>query len=284
MSKSGKVFLVGAGPGDPKLLTIRALEVLKDADVVMFDRLVSPEILGLIPAQAQKLDVGKIPHCNRLTQEEINHMMVREAKAGRNVVRLKGGDPLFFSRGFEEIEVLRAEDIEFEIVPGISSAIGVPSFAGIPLTHRRHSSSVAIVTGHEDKQKIRSSVDWKNLASSVDTIVVLMGVGRSQEIAELLIEGGLINSTPVAIIERGTRLDQKIDYSTLGELANGDLKSLIKSPSVIVIGDVVRLGRKLFSPTTPVMGANGSNAGELDISRARVDQMPVSWCMAAEFS
>ncbi|MDG6994689.1 MAG: uroporphyrinogen-III C-methyltransferase [Nitrososphaerota archaeon] len=288
MSQRGKVSLVGAGPGDPKLLTIGALEVLKRADVVMFDRLVSPEILRLVPTEARKVDVGKVPHCAEggLTQEQINCMMIREAKAGRNVVRLKGGDPLLFSRGFEEIETLKAEDIDFEIVPGISSAIGVPSFVGIPLTHRRYSSSIAIVTGHEDKQKIRKSVNWKKLASSVDTIVVLMGVGRSQEIAELLIEGGLVNSTPIAVIERGTTLDQKIDYSTLDELAKGDLRSLMKSPSVIVIGKVVSLARKLFSSPTPLLrrAADAPNATKSEIASAPADQIPITWCLAAEFS
>lgn len=273
------MFLVGAGPGDPKLLTIRAMEVLADADLILHDRLVSPEILDFIPARATKVDVGKSPNSDQgTTQEEINQIMVREARSGKNVVRLKGGDPLFFSRGYEEMEILSAEGIEFEIVPGISSAIGVPSYAGLPLTHRGHSSSVAIITGYEDPSKRGENIDWKKLASSIDTIVVLMGVRRLDEISKELIDGGLSPLTPIAIIESGTTRHQRINFSTLDDCAKRRLSGLNKAPAIIVIGEVVGIGKRYCTPM--IIGS----LAKAPSSEAQSDQISVSWCMAAEFS
>ncbi|HYV99853.1 MAG TPA: uroporphyrinogen-III C-methyltransferase, partial [Candidatus Acidoferrum sp.] len=183
----GKIYFVGAGPGDPKLLTIRAFELLHTADVVIYDRLVSQEILNLIPKSVEKIYVGKLPQCKGgICQTEINTLLIEHARSGKLVVRLKGGDPFIFSRGGEEAEELMKEKLRFEIVPGVSSALAGPASAGIPLTHRGYSSSVAIVTGHEDPSKICSKVDWAKLASAVDTIVILMGVGRLKQIAEEL--------------------------------------------------------------------------------------------------
>ena len=271
------MFLVGAGPGDPKLLTLRSVEVIRIAEVVMYDRLVSKEILDLVPTRAKKIDVGKSPHMGGTTQDEINQVMVREAREGKNVVRLKGGDPLLFSRGFEEMEILKAEGLEFEIIPGISSAIGVATYAGLPLTHRRYSSSVAIVTGHEDTSKTGDRVNWKRLASSVDTIVVLMGASRLREICKELIDSGLASPTPVAIIEAGTTKDQRISFSTLDECTAGTLTVSIKPPSIIVIGQVVGIAKdsQMWESDVRVLDRPPTSTEA---------QLVASWCMAAEFS
>jgi uroporphyrinogen III methyltransferase/synthase len=236
---------VGAGPGDPKLLTIRALELIREADLIVFDRLITESILKLIPERVQKIYVGKAPHGKGITQNEINRILIDEAKLGKNVVRLKGGDPLLFSRGGEEAEALRKADIDFEIVPGISSALGVPAYSGISLTHREFSSSIAIVTGHEDPSRRGRRVNWSKLASSVDTIVILMGVENLRKIAEELIAGGLGSSTPVAAIEWGTTKKQKTLLFNLEEAYLGRVKDLIASPSVIVIGEVANFAKSL---------------------------------------
>jgi uroporphyrin-III C-methyltransferase len=274
----GKVYLVGAGPGNPKLLTIRALEVFKVVDVVLYDRLVSQEILELIPSSVRRIDVGKASHGATVSQDEINRTMVLEANNGNNVLRLKGGDPMLFSRGGEEIEVLNGEKISFEVVPGISSVTGLASFIGLPLTHRRISSSVAFVTGHEDPSKSEPRVDFERLASAVDTLVVLMGVERLQQISERLVRGGAPLSKPIAIIESGTTSEQKVSFSSLGEILDGDLKDEIKSPALIIIGEVVRSARE------------ASELGRVDLftDRERLLQEELlqsqTWCAAAEFT
>jgi uroporphyrin-III C-methyltransferase len=248
----GKVYLVGAGPGDPKLLTLKALEVLQNADVVMYDRLISEGVLRLIPEKAEKIYVGKSPGKHALTQDEINELMIREAMKGKTVVRLKNGDPFIFSRGGEEAEALASMNIEFEVVPGVSSAFAVPAYAGIPLTHRQYSSSVAVVTGSQALDAPKK-INWGKLAGAVDTIVVLMGLRHLREIAGQLIDGGLNPDTPVAIIEWGTTEYQRTLIGRLSTIADVAEKAAFKPPSVIVIGEVVNLGRRLSWFKKPII-------------------------------
>lgn len=240
----GKVYLVGAGPGDPKLLTLRALEVLQVADVVIYDRLVSDDVLRFIPERAEKIYAGKAPGRHALTQEDINDLMIKAAMEGKTVVRLKGGDPFIFGRGGEEAEALASKGIKFEVVPGISSALAAPAYAGIPLTHRAYASSVAIVTGSQAAEASRR-VNWERLAGAVDTIVVLMGLRSLRYIAERLTSGGLSPDTPVAVIERGTTEDQKTIIGRLATIADDVERAVFKPPSVVVIGEVADLGRRL---------------------------------------
>jgi uroporphyrin-III C-methyltransferase len=240
----GKVFLVGAGPGDQKLLTIKAFELLKEADVVIYDRLVSQSILKLVPKTAEKIYVGKSSKKHELTQDKITELLIKKALEGKKVVRLKGGDPFLFGRGGEEAEALAEQGIAFEVVPGVTSAIAAPAYAGIPLTHRDYASSVAIVTGHKAENAERS-INWADIAGSVDTIVVLMGVGELEDIAKQLVEGGLNPNTPVALIEWGTLKQQRSLTGKIGTIAEEAKKKKVKPPVVIVIGEVVNLGRKL---------------------------------------
>jgi uroporphyrin-III C-methyltransferase len=240
----GKVFLVGAGPGDYKLLTIKAFELLKEADVVIYDRLVSKSILKLVPKSAEKIYVGKSSKKHALPQEKITELLIEKALDGKKVVRLKGGDPFLFGRGGEEAEALAENNIDFEVVPGVTSAMAAAAYAGIPLTHRNYASSVAIVTGHRAGNTERS-VNWAEIAGSVDTIVILMGVGELESIANQLVEGGLNPNTPVALIEWGTLKQQRSITGKIGTIAKEAEKKNVKPPSVIVIGEVVNLGRKL---------------------------------------
>jgi len=241
----GKVYIVGAGPGDPGLLTLKALDLIRGADVVLYDRLVSEQILSMIPSNVEKQYVGRNVGDDYTHQNETNQLMLKHAKEGKSIVRLKGGDPFVFGRGGEEAEFLKENGIDFEIVPGLSSAIASPAYAGIPLTHRSLSSSVAIVTGHEDAQKDEPVVKWKELANAVDTIVILMGMERLEQIVNELLSGGASKDTEVAIIESGTTQRQKV---LLGSLANivGKVKgSSIRPPAIIVIGKVASLAEKL---------------------------------------
>jgi len=240
----GKVYLVGAGPGNPKLLTLRALEVLQNADVIIYDRLVSEDILKLIPEKAEKIYVGKASGKHTLTQEEINNLMIEAAVKGKTVVRLKGGDPFIFGRGGEEAEALISKNIEFEVVPGVSSAFAAPAYAGIPLTHRAYASSVAIVTGSQAADASKK-VNWGKIAGAVDTIVILMGLESIRNIVGNLIEGGLSPNTPAAIIEWGTTENQRTIIGRLATIAEDAEKASFKPPSVIVVGEVANLGRKL---------------------------------------
>jgi uroporphyrin-III C-methyltransferase len=246
----GKVFLVGAGPGDPKLITLRAVEVLGKAEVVIYDRLAAKSILKLAPKSAKKIYVGKSSHKHELPQEKINELLISTALDGKKVVRLKGGDPFLFGRGGEEAEALADSNIDFEVVPGVTSALAAPAYAGIPLTHRNYASSVAIVTGHRagNAEKI---VNWSKIAQAVDTIVILMGVESIESIANKLMEGSLSPATPVAIIEQGTSKTQKSLTGTLGTIAKMAKERNVKPPAVIVIGEVVNLGRKLSWFKTP---------------------------------
>ena len=240
--KAGTVYLVGAGPGDPGLMTVRGLELLRNADVVVYDRLVNPILLEKAPPQAQRISAGKLAGFHQLPQEEINGILIAEARSGRRVVRLKGGDPFVFGRGAEEAEALREAGIPFEVVPGVSSAVAVPAYAGIPLTHRRLSSSFAVLTGHE-ACKAAPSVDWSRLATAVDTLVVLMGLKALPWIVAQLVGHGRSPETPVALIRSGTMPEQDIVTGTLADIV--DKAVGFEPPVVVVIGDVVTLADKL---------------------------------------
>ncbi|MGH9110719.1 MAG: uroporphyrinogen-III C-methyltransferase [Acidimicrobiales bacterium] len=229
------VHLVGAGPGDPGLLTVRALEVLRRADVVIYDRLSQESLLDLAPADAERIDVGKFPGHVRLTQDEINALLVERGKRGETVVRLKGGDPFVFARGGEEAAALAEAGVPFDVVPGITSAIAVPAYAGIPVTLRHSSTSVTIVTGHEDPSAgDEGSVNWDAVARVGGTIVVLMGVARIGRIAAELMAAGRPPETPVAAVQWGTRPEQHTVRATLATIAD----QALGTPSTIVIGDV----------------------------------------------
>lgn len=240
----GKVYLVGAGPGDPQLLTIKAVKVLKEADVVIYDRLVGEEILYLAPENAEKIYVGKRTGKHEVPQEEITELIIEKALGGGKIVRLKGGDPFIFGRGGEEVEALVEKGIEFEVVPGISSSVAAPMYAGIPLTHRDYAASVAIITGHRagDAEK---PIDWVKIANAVDTMVILMGVESLEGIVGKLLEGNISPSKPVALIESGTYPKQRTLIATLCTIVKEAKANQIKPPAVIVIGEVANLGRKL---------------------------------------
>ena len=238
----GKVFLVGAGPGDPDLLTVRGLELLHRAQVVVYDRLVNPLLLEEAPPVAIRIFVGKADGLHSLPQGEINKLLVSYAKHGYDVVRLKGGDPFVFGRGGEEAEALREAGIPFEVVPGVSSAIAVPAYAGIPVTHRGLSSSFAVVTGHE-ACKGTSSVNWGALATAVDTLVVLMGLKNLPSIVRELLASGRSPETPVALVRWGTTNEQETVTGTLADII--DKSRALRPPVVVVIGEVVNLAEKL---------------------------------------
>jgi uroporphyrin-III C-methyltransferase len=244
---SGKVYLVGSGPGGEGLLTRRARKVIDNADVVLFDQLPGTEILASLPPKAEKIDCGKYGGKHTLEQDEIEALIVDRAKQGRNVVRLKGGDPFLFGRGGEELEAVRSAGIPVEMVPGVSSALAVPASIGIPLTHRKYASQVTILTGNEDPTKPEPALDWQLLARSRGTIVILMGVANLGKIADVLIRNGKAGSTMVAVIERGLRKDRRVTTGSLATIADAALKKGVKPPAVIVIGDVV----KLYNPDNP---------------------------------
>lgn len=244
--KKGKVYLVGAGPGDPGLLTARARDILARADVIVYDRLVARQLLQKLPKHIEKVYVGKRSGTHSIPgQDAIHRILVSNAEAGKLVVRLKGGDPFLFGRGGEEVQKLRKAGISFEVVPGITSALAVPAYAGIPVTHREYASSVAIVTGHEDPKKREKLVDWKKLATSVDTIIVLMGVNKLQSILKSLVEGGRNYETPVAVVERGTTKRQRVTVGTIRTMAAQAVERKIKPPAIIIVGDVVKLEKEL---------------------------------------
>jgi uroporphyrin-III C-methyltransferase len=233
----GKVYIVGAGPGDPRLITVHGIECLKVADVVVYDRLVDPQLLNEAPTQAERIYVGKVTGHHSWPQEQINELLLKHASFGKIVVRLKGGDPFIFGRGGEEAAFLNDRGIAYEIIPGVSSALAAPAIAGIPLTHRGVSNSFAIATGHPCAPG--SEVDFLSLYKAAGALVVLMGVGRRCEIARSLIEGQVDPATPVAIIEQGSLSEQRVTITCLKDirLEGGD----IKPPAVIVIGNVVTL-------------------------------------------
>jgi uroporphyrin-III C-methyltransferase len=242
---TGKVFIVGAGPGDPKLITLKAVESIQSADIVLYDRLVSKKIVAMIPKRAEKMYVGRDVGDDYKHQDTTNDMMVKFAKKNKVVVRLKGGDPFIFGRGGEEAEFLRKHKVKYAIIPGITSGIGSAEYSGIPLTHRKFASSVVFVTGHEDAKKSEGVVDWKRLAKAVDTIVIMMGLSRLDIISKKLISGGLSKNTPVAVIQNGTTEEHRMIKGTLSNISKKTIEAKIKPPSIIVVGKVVNLSDKI---------------------------------------
>ena len=237
----GRVALVGAGPGDPGLLTIRGRKLLRRADVVVYDRLVDRRLLDLVPADSLRIFAGKARGVHALSQEDINALLVAHARRGRRVVRLKGGDPFVFGRGGEEAVALAAASIPFEVVPGVSAAIAVPAYAGIPLTYRGIASSFAVVTGHEDTGKGAPAVDWARLATAVDTLVILMGLTGLPRIARTLMAYGRPPETPVALVRHGTTEAQETIVGTLGDIATRVGDAGFTPPVLAIVGDVVGL-------------------------------------------
>jgi uroporphyrin-III C-methyltransferase len=247
----GRVSLVGAGPGDPELITVRGLRRLQAADVVVYDRLVDPRLLDEAPPCAERINVGKIPGGGP-DQRAIECLLIDRARAGAQVVRLKGGDPFVFGRGGEELAALAFAGIEVEIVPGLSSATAVPALAGIPVTHRGTSSALTIVTAHEDPGKHGESVDWEWLAAGSGTMVILMGLGRLHAICARLIDAGRAPTTPAAIIASGSLPDEQIVVADLAHLPNAARAADLRSPALIVVGEVAR-----FRETLPPACAGG---------------------------
>ena len=270
MGLTGKVYLVGAGPGDAGLLTLRGAELLRRADVVVYDSLVNRELLALAPEAAEIIFGGKRPRDRAIPQEELNQLLAEKAKAGKTVVRLKGGDPYIFGRGGEEAARLHRDGVPFEVVPGISSIIAAPSYAGIPLTHREHCSSFTVITGHEDPDKDESALDWERVAREPGTKVLLMGVERIGKIAAALEANGLPADTPAAMVRWGTMGRQQTITATLGTLAAKVAKADFKAPAVTVIGTVSTLrdtlnwyeNRPLFGQRV-VVTRNRREAGKL---------------------
>src|SRR5213082_36388 len=242
-SSSGRVYLVGAGPGDPELITLKALRCLRMADVVVYDRLISPCLLDEARSEAERVFVGKEPGCHSMKQEKINALLITYARRGCIVVRLKGGDPFVFGRGGEEALALAKAGILFEVVPGVSSAIAVPAYAGIPVTHRGIASSFAVLTGHEDPAKDGDATDWRKLAMAVDTLVILMAIGSFPRIVAALLAHGRRPETPVALIRWGTTEAQEVRVGTLADIV-GHARGL-EPPVVAVVGDVVSLREQL---------------------------------------
>lgn len=244
-ASSGKVYLVGAGPADPDLITVKGLRCLRTADIVVYDSLVSPQLLEEVRPQAECVYVGKRPGRHCMKQEQINALLISYAQQGHTVVRLKGGDPFVFGRGGEEALALAQAGIPFEVVPGVSSAIAVPAYAGIPVTHRHLASSVTIVTGHEDTAHTSSSVNWEALAKLDGTLVIMMGVATLPHITERLRNGGLHPDTPAAVIQEGTVPEQRVVTGTLANIADRAAIAGVTSPAVVVIGAVVTLNDAL---------------------------------------
>ncbi|HJH31954.1 MAG TPA: uroporphyrinogen-III C-methyltransferase [Methanosarcinaceae archaeon] len=240
-NKDGKVYLVGSGPGDPELLTVKARRLIDTADVVIYDQLPGKAILDSIPQNTERIDAGKFAGDHRLSQWETNELIVKKAKEGKRVVRLKGGDPYMFGRGGEEAEVLVKAGVEFEVVPGITSAIAAPAYAGIPVTHRDHASMVTFITGHEDPTKDETALDWETLAKFGGTIVIFMGVKMLGHNTRELLKFGKDPKTPVALIERGTRPDQRVTTGTIETIAGIAKEQGVKAPAITLIGDVVKL-------------------------------------------
>jgi uroporphyrin-III C-methyltransferase/precorrin-2 dehydrogenase/sirohydrochlorin ferrochelatase len=251
--QSGTVFIVGAGPGDPDLLTLRALRVLRDADVVIHDRLIGPGILEFARPDAEVLYVGKAKANHSVPQNEINALIARRAQAGKRVIRLKGGDPFVFGRGGEEVDYLLARGIPVEIVPGITAATGCAAYAGIPLTHRDHASAVTFISGHAKDGD--PDLDWDGLARGRQTIVVYMGISTAGRVGARLIEHGLATTTPIAVVENGTLATQKVAVGTVAGLEAVIRDNGITGPALIVIGDVARFAKASEPERWPLAAA-----------------------------
>lgn len=250
----GKVYLVGAGPGDPGLLTLKGKGLLECADVVIYDALVSPQILAMINPQAEKIDAGKRKGRHSKLQEETTQLLIEKAHDHAIVVRLKGGDPFIFGRGGEEMQDLVAAGVSVEVVPGITSGIAAPAYAGIPLTHRAYSSSVTFVTGHESAGKYRPKVNWSAIAQGSETIVIYMGIHNLPYIVDELVQAGLSAETPVALIRWGTRPDQEELIATLGTIVATVEERQFEAPAIAVIGNVVELQSVLSATRLTIKG------------------------------
>lgn len=302
--KTGTVFLVGAGPGDPGLLTLRGYEALRQADIVLYDALVHPVVVGYAE-KAEKIFVGKLPHlsssstvssvqprrthsasavspqpakhCRAPDQDEINRLMVEHARQGKRVVRLKGGDPFVFGRGGEEAGYLKNHEVPFEVISGVSAGFAVPAFAGIPVTDRRFASAVVFVTAHENAEKQHISVDWKKLAQIQATLVCFMGVKSLPDVARQLVQGGKPASTPVCVIEWGTLARQRVVEGTLQNIASRALSEKIESPALTVIGEVVTLRKSL-----EWFGRQSLSGKRILITRATADAGPFRAMLEAE--
>jgi uroporphyrinogen III methyltransferase/synthase len=241
----GKVYLVGSGPGDPKLISIKGMECIKEADVIVYDRLASPRLLDMAKSGAELIYVGKKAAQHMLEQDQINQLLVDKAKEGKIIARLKGGDPFIFGRGGEEAIILVENNIPFEIISGISSAYSVPAYAGIPVTHRGITSTVAFITGHEDPTKDETDIDWEKISTGVGTLVFLMGVHNLPKIVQQLLKYGRAENTPIALIRWGTLPKQEILVGTLKDIIEKIDKANFKPPAVIIVGDVINLRNKL---------------------------------------
>ncbi len=280
----GKVYLVGAGPGDPQLLTLRGKQCLERADVVVYDYLANPVLLDYAPERAERIYVGRRDRGAYQDQQEVNHLLIGKAREGKVVVRLKGGDPFVFGRGGEEAEAVAEAGISFEIVPGVTSAVAVPAYAGIPITHRTLASTVAFVTGHEDPTKGPSSMEWPRLASADGTLVFLMGMKNLPAIVERLTKDGKSSDTPVALIRWGTRAHQRTVVGTLGDIVKKAESAQMEPPTIIVVGQVVRLRDQLnWYETRPLFGKRilvtraREQAGELSNLLAEYGAEPVEY-------
>lgn len=270
----GKVYLVGAGPGDPGLFTLKGKALLEQADVVVYDALVSAPILSMVNPQAKLLSAGKRRGYHSLSQTDITRLLMEQAAKHQTVVRLKGGDPFVFGRGGEEMADLLAAGIAVEVVPGITAGVAVPAYAGIPVTHRDVSSSVTFVTGHEATGKYRPQIDWAAIAAGSETIVVYMGVHNLPNIVTALTQGGLTPDTPVALIRWGTRPDQEELFATLGTIEVEMRVTGFAAPAIAVIGNVVNL-REILATCRPAMNSTSYavNQGSLNFFKAGSNKM-----------
>jgi len=272
----GKVYLVGAGPGDPGLLTLKGKECLEAADVVLYDYLANPVLLQYAPAKAERIYVGRRGRGQYQDQTDINRLLVERAQNGNVVVRLKGGDPFVFGRGGEEAEAVAAAGVDFEIVPGVTAAVAVPAYAGIPVTHRTLASTVTFVTGHEDPTKPETQLDWPKLASASGTLVFMMGMKNLPSIVRQLLLEGRSSTTPAAAIRWGTKADQQTIVGTLGDIVSKAEAAHLEPPTVIVVGEVVRLREQLnWFETKPLFGKR------VVLTRARGQAREFSQLLAA---
>ncbi len=241
--RTGCVYLVGAGPGDAQLLTLRAVRLLQSADVVVYDNLVSPEVLDFLPQEAERIYAGKRRNEHTMRQEQINALLVKLAGQGKQVVRLKGGDPFIFGRGGEELQTLAAHGVAFEVVPGVTAASGVSSYAGIPLTHRDYAQTCLFVTGH--LKDGTADLDWPSLVRPNQTVVIYMGLNGLPDISRRMIEHGAPSDMPVAVVQDGSTRTQKVVTGTLTDIATRVTEQGLKSPSLTIIGNVVKLHAEL---------------------------------------
>jgi uroporphyrin-III C-methyltransferase len=240
----GKVYLVGAGPGDPELITVKALKCIQQADVILYDRLINRDLLKEAKPEADLIYCGKLPDYHTMKQETINHLLVKYAKQGKVVIRLKGGDPFVFGRGAEEVEALAKKGLAYEVVPGITAGIAAPAYAGIPVTHRELGSSFAIVTGHCKKGQ-PTDVKWESLTKAVDTLAIYMGIGNLPYICDQLVKHGKGKETPVAVIQQGTTAMQQTVTGTISSIVSTVKQADIKNPAMIVVGEVVRFRERI---------------------------------------